>query len=166
MTVTAKDNCGEEGFALYMAIGFIVLITVLAGSVGNRINTTIVSELRQSDSKKVLTQAETALSEGWDRVFTEDGTDADWLLSATGDSGAQAITDRDNCLASRDANYTGFFVSSGVTSSDVRRRYFIRKDSDDYFIFGCGLTDENTRAALSVVYASGGTYSLIRQRRY
>ena len=57
----------EQGFALYMAIGFIVLITVLAGSVGNTLNTAIIAELRQGDSRKLLDEAETALSAGWAR---------------------------------------------------------------------------------------------------
>lgn len=156
----------EQGFALYMAIGFIVLISVLAGTVGNRLNTAIVSELRKADSQAVLIAAETALSEGWDYTYTQDGLDGDWLTGATGDSTSLAIADRDNCLATRDSNYLTFYVASATTQSDIRRRYFIRKDGTDYHIFGCGFTDADRRAAIAVFYASGGSYSLVRQRRY
>ena len=85
-----SEQGSEQGFALYMAIGFIVLITVLAGSVGNTLNTAIIAELRQSDSRKLLDEAETALSEGWDYVFTQDGYDADWLSGAVSDSSLAA----------------------------------------------------------------------------
>lgn len=160
------ERQSEQGFALYMAIGFIVLISTLAGTVGSRLNTTIVMELRKSDSSAVLVEAETALSEGWDFVFDEDGADPNWFASAVGDSSAQAITDRDNCLATRDANYADFYVASQVTNSDIRRRYFVRKSGTDYTLFGCGFSDIDTRAALVVIYASGGSYTLTRQRRY
>lgn len=156
----------EQGFALYMAIGFIVLISTLAGAVGNRLNTAIVMELNKADSMAVLVEAETALSEGWDYVFTQDGIDPNWLSSATGDTSAAAIADRDNCLALRDANYASFYVASQVVSSDLRRRYFVRKNGDDYSLFGCGFSDSDIRAALVIIDATGGSYTLTRQRRY
>lgn len=163
-TIAKRD--AEQGFALYMAIGFIVLISALAGTVGNRLNTTIVLELRNIEGNKVLVEAETALSQGWEFVFDKEDNDPNWFASAVGDSSAQAITDRDNCLATRDTNYADFYVASQVTNSDIRRRYFVRKSGSDYTLVGCGFSDADTRAALAVLNASGGTFSLTRQRRY
>ena len=155
----------EQGFALYMAIGFIVLITVLAGSVGNTLNTAIIAELRQSDSRELLYEAETALSEGWDYVFTQDGIDANWLSSAVSDTSATGLEDRTNCLSSRVTSVSDYFIASQVTSSDIRRRYFVRKDGDDYFIFGCAFEGSNRRAAMVEMDSSGG-FTRTRQRRY
>ena len=155
----------EQGFALYMAIGFIVLITVLAGSVGNTLNTAIIAELRQGDSRKLLDEAETALSAGWDYVFTQDGLDPTWLDSAVSDTSLAALDDRTNCLTSRVTSVSDYFIASQVTSSDIRRRYFIRKDGDDYFIFGCAFDGSNLRAAMVEMDSSSG-FTRTRQRRY
>lgn len=161
---TKRQN-GEEGFALYMAIGFVVLITVLAGSVGNRLNTAIVAELRQSDSRKLVEHAETALSQGWDYVFTQDGLDPDWLDSAASDSSTDALADRTSCLTSRVTSVSDYYIASQVTSSNISRRYFVRKDGDDYFIFGCAMQGNTLRAAMVEIDSSGG-FTRTRQRRY
>lgn len=155
----------EQGFALYMAIGFIVLITVLAGSVGNTLNTAIIAELRQSDSRELLYEAETALSQGWDYVFTQDGLDPTWLDSAVSDSSLTALDDRSNCLTSRVTSVSDYFIASQVSSSTIRRRYFVRKDGNDYFIFGCAYEDGNIRAAMVELDGAGG-FTRTRQRRY
>ena len=158
----------EQGFALYMAIGFIVLITVLAGSVGNTLNTAIIAELRQGDSRKLLDEAETALSAGWDYVFTQHGLDSTWLNTADSDLSPAALDDRINCLTSRVTSVSPlhtYFIASQVTSSDIRRRYFVRKDGDDYFIFGCAFDGSNLRAAMVEIDSSSG-FTRTRQRRY
>lgn len=155
----------EQGFALYMAIGFIVLITVLAGSVGNTLNTAIIAELRQGDSRKLLDEAETALSAGWDYVFTQDGLDPTWLDSAVSDTSLAALDDRTNCLTSRVTSVSDYFIASQVTSSDIRRRYFVGKDGNDYFIFGCAFDGSNLRAAMVEIDSSSG-FTRTRQRRY
>lgn len=161
-----KNANSEQGFALYMAIGFIVLITVLAGSVGNTLNTAIIAELRQSDSRKLLDEAETALSEGWDYVFTQDGIDTNWLSGAVSDSSLTALDDRTNCLSSRVTSVSDYFIASQITSSDIRRRYFVSKDSsDNYTIFGCAFEGTNLRAAMLEVNASSSV-TRTRQRRY
>ena len=155
----------EQGFALYMAIGFIVLITVLAGSVGNNLNTAIVAELRQSESRNLLQEAETALSQGWDYVFTQHSSDSAWLDSAVSDSSLTALDDRTNCLSSRVTSVSDYFIASAVTASDIRRRYFVRKTGNDYIIFGCATDGSTVRAALLEVDSSGG-FSRNRQRRF
>ena len=169
MSNLPNENCDstqlEQGFALYMAIGFIVLITVLAGSVGNTLNTAIIAELRQGDSRKLLDEAETALSAGWDYVFTQDGLDPTWLDSAVSDTSLAALDDRANCLTSRVTSVSDYFIASQVTSSDVRRRYFVRKDGNDYLIFGCAFDGSNLRAAMVEMDSSGG-FTRTRQRRY
>lgn len=160
-----RRSNSEQGFALYMAIGFIVLITVLAGSVGNTLNTAIIAELRQSDSRELLYEAETALSQGWDYVFTQDGLDPTWLDSAVSDSSLTALDDRSNCLTSRVTSVSDYFIASQVSSSTIRRRYFVRKDGNDYFIFGCAYEGANTRAAMVELDGAGG-FTRTRQRRY
>ena len=49
-----RDKHSEEGFALYLAIGFIVLISLLVGSVGNRLNIAALGEARHSDRRIAL----------------------------------------------------------------------------------------------------------------
>ena len=161
-----SPRADEQGFALYMAIGFIVLISVLAGSVGNRLNSAIVSELRKGNSQILVNEAEMALSAGWDYVYTQDTLDPTWLATAIGETSAAAQADRTTCLNNRTDNLSSYYIASQVTTSERRRRYFIRKSGDDYLIFGCGLSDEGTRAAMIEIDATGGSYSRTRQRRY
>lgn len=159
------DRHGEQGFALYLSIGFIVLISVLAGAVGNRLNMTLVSELRKSGEKQALVQAETALSDGWAYVFAQDGLDPNWLDTAIGDAGLAAQTDRSTCLAGRAESLSDFYISTAQSDDDITRRYFVTKTADNYLIYGCGLNGDTTRVALLEVDASSG-YQRIRQRRY
>ena len=129
-----------------MAIGFIVLITVLAGSVGNTVNTAIIGRITPR-RRELLYEAETALSQGWDYVFRyQDGLDPTWLDSAGERFKPHRIDDRSNCLTSRVTSVSDYFIASQVSSSTkIRRRYFVRKDGNDYFIFGCARTADTRR---------------------
>lgn len=164
-TKVARAGDGEQGFALYLSIGFIVLISVLAGAVGNRLNMTLVSELRKSDDKQALVQAETALSDGWAFVFVQDGLDPNWLDTATGDASLAAQNDRSQCLAARTESLSDFYISAAQAQDDITRRYFVTKTADSYVIYGCGLNGDMARVALLEIDTSGG-YARMRQRRY
>ena len=60
-----QDKLSEQGFALYLAIGFIVLISLVAGSVGTRLNIAALSEAGQSNRRMALDDAEASLGEAW-----------------------------------------------------------------------------------------------------
>ena len=71
-------NQNQDGFALYLAIGFIVLISVLAGSVGTRLNIASLSEARQTDRRLALDDAEASLGQAWGTLSTQFALDNTW----------------------------------------------------------------------------------------
>lgn len=161
-----KQHTGEEGFALYLSIGFIVLISVLAGSVGNRLNVTALAEARAGDSRGARDDAEQALSEGWRKLQTEYALDPNYLTSASSMS-VEESADHTACVGSHESNMNDFEAFDRVPASgDSYRRYFIKRDTGLYKIYGCGFEPRGTRAAYGEYDDDGVSLSLARLRRY
>ena len=78
-----RDKHSEQGFALYLAIGFIVLISLLAGSVGTRLNIAALDEARQNDRRIALDDAEASLGEAWVTLSAQFALDETWPASAS-----------------------------------------------------------------------------------
>ena len=163
---TGPKHSGEDGFALYLAIGFIVLITVLAGSVGNRLNVTALAEARAGDSRGARDGAEQALSEGWRKLQTEYALDANYLVSVTSMS-ADESADHTACVGNYESDMTGFEAFDRIPASgDTYRRYFIKRTGGLYKIYGCGFEARGMRAAYGQYDDDGVSLSLARVRRY
>lgn len=160
------DRQGEQGFALYLGIGFIVLISALAGSVGTRLNVTALAEARAGDGRAALDRAETALSEGWQELQSEYNVISNPNYLAGHASAVSA--DFDKCVKPHDSVSTGYKeFDRSPAGGDKYRRYFIKRDGAVYKLYGCGFEPKTTRVA----YAEYDVdtilgLSLARLRRY
>lgn len=162
-----KDmNQNQDGFALYLAIGFIVLISVLAGSVGTRLNIASLSEARQTDRRLALDDAEASLGQAWGTLSTQFALDNTWPASASSATDTDVVADRDNCLAPHEADTTGFYASTRASNGNRARRFFVKRDGSSYRVYGCGFDEKGTRAAFGLYDVSGNNLSLNRLRRY
>jgi Tfp pilus assembly protein PilX len=157
---------GEQGFALYLAIGFIVLISILAGSVGTKLNIAAISEARQTDRRAALNDAEAALGLAWQTLAQEFALDDTWPAAASSASDANVTGDRDKCVGSHEAAPNGFFASERASVGDRARRFFVKRDGTSYRLYGCGYDDKGTRAAFALYEVSGSVLTLSRTRRY
>lgn len=156
----------EEGFALYLAIGFIVLISVLASSVGTRLNIVSLSEARQTDRRLALDDAEASLGQAWNTLSSQFALDDTWPASASSATDANVVADRDNCLGAHETTASSFYASARASNGNRARRFFIKRDGSTYRIYGCGFDDKGTRAAFGLYDVSGNTLNLNRLRRY
>lgn len=157
---------GEAGFALYLAVGFIVLISVLAGSVGTKLNIAALSEARKSDRRAALDEAEAGLAHGWKELSDGFALDNSWTGSAIAATDADITNDRDKCIDPFETDPTTFYPSARANNGERARRFFVKRDGNNYRIYGCGFDDNGTRIAFGLYAASGSNLSLTRLRRY
>jgi Tfp pilus assembly protein PilX len=160
------DKQSEQGFALYLAIGFIVLISLLAGSVGTRLNIASLSEARQTDRRMALDDAEASLGEAWVTLAAQFALDDGWPASASSASDSDVIADRTKCLGPHETTLTSFYASQRASNGARARRFFVKRDGSSYRLYGCGFDDKGTRAAFALYDVSGSNLSLNRLRRY
>lgn len=166
---SAHRKIGEQGFALYLAIGFIVLISVLAGSVGTRLNVTALAEARAIDSRAARDNAEQALSEGYTELRTQylPLPDPIYLDGHSEVFSAAETADHNACIGARETDLTGYkkFARTPLTG-DSYRRYFIKRDGGNYKIYGCGFDPKGTRVTYGEYADDGIALTLTRTRRY
>ena len=161
-----RDKHGEEGFALYLAIGFIVLISLLAGSVGTRLNIAALGEARQNDRRIALDDAEASLGEAWVTLSAQFALDENWPASASSASDGDLIADRSKCLGPHETTLTSFYASRRANTGDRARRFFVKRDGNTYRLYGCGFDEKGTRIAFGLYDVSGNNLTLNRLRRY
>ena len=157
---------GEQGFALYLAIGFIVLISVLAGSVGTRLNIASLGEARQTDRRAALVDAEAGLGLAWHTLAEQFALDDSWPAAATSASDSFVTGDRDKCLGAHEAAPNGCYASPRASVGDRARRFFVKRDGSNYRLYGCGYDEKGTRVAFALYSVSGAVLTLERLRRY
>jgi len=161
-----QDKHGEQGFALYLAIGFVVLISLLAGSVGTRLNIATLDEARQNDRRRALDDAEASLGEAWSTLSAQFALDETWPASATSASDSDLIADRRKCLGPHETTLTSFYASQRASNGDLARRFFVKRDGNTYRLYGCGFDEKGTRVAFGLYDVSGNNLTLNRLRRY
>jgi hypothetical protein len=159
----------EQGFALYLAIGFIVLISVLVGSVGTRLNVTALAEARRGDARQARDQAEQSLSEAYGELRRQYPlfSDPAYLQAHSEIYDAALSADHEKCVLSHEADGTGYkSFARTPNAGDTYRRYFIKRDDATYRLYGCGFSPKGTRIAYGEYDDDGGALSLVRLRRY
>ena len=161
-----QDKHSEQGFALYLAIGFIVLISLVAGSVGTRLNIAALSEARLSDRRIALDDAEASLGEAWVTLSTQFALDETWPASASSASDVDLSGDRNKCLGPHETTLTSFYASERAENGDQARRFFVKRDGNTYRLYGCGFDEKGTRIAFGLYDVSGNNLTLNRLRRY
>mgnify|MGYP006092823735 CR=1 FL=1 len=170
LALPAKAHgASEAGFALYLAIGFIVLISVLAGTVGTNLNLTAVKQARATQSRASLDSAEMALAEAWYDVRTNFDRSASPLYLVGHSEVFSAAEDADHraCVAAHESVLTGYkkYPRAPLTG-DSYRRFFIKRDANLYRLYGCGYDGESVRVAYGEYLDDGTNLSLVRARRY
>lgn len=161
-----KSASGEQGFALYLAIGFVVLISVLAGSVGTKLNIASLNDARQTNRRAALNDAEAALGLAWHRLSEEFALDNNWPAAASSASDTNVTGDRDNCVGPHEAAPTEFFASERAGIGNRARRFFVKRDGATYRLYGCGYDARGTRGAFALYQVTGSVLTLTRTRRY
>lgn len=163
----ARQSGGEAGFALYLAIGFIVLISALAGSVGTRLNVTALAEARAGDGRASLDRAEAALAEAWAVLDDEFLLDTTYLDGHTETFAAASAADFDKCVAAHDSVTAGYkSFPRTPADNDAYRTYFIKRNAGSFVVYGCGFDAKNNRTAFAEYEINGAVLDLLRMRRY
>lgn len=159
----------EAGFALYLAIGFVVLISVLAGSIGTNLNLAAVREARATQSRATLDTAEMALAEAWYELRSNFDRAVTPLYlaghSEVFDAAVQA--DFSACVSAHESELTGYrkYTRTPV-SGESYRRFFAKRDGNRYRLYGCGYDGDNVRVAYAEYLDDGTSLALVRARRY
>lgn len=155
-------NHPEAGFAMYIAFGFIALITVLVSQVGDRLNVAVLAEARETETQKLLRQADIAMQRGLIELkailpgsLPADATDVN------------AAADRSACLDGRLTSTTGFVASNRTTSGTLHTRYYLRVDGTDYTALGCALENGDARQTMARwTFTTPSTFTLVRLRQF
>ncbi len=159
----------QAGFALYLAIGFTVLISVLVGSVGTRLNIAALNEARTNDGHRAREAAQTALSQGWQELNTQFDASLNPLYLAAHSEifSAETAADQAKCIGAYESNLDGYKKFPRTPSSgDHYRRFFMKREGSTYKIYGCGFDPKSTRVAFAAYQDDGTRLSLTRLRLY
>lgn len=159
----------EAGFALYLAIGFIVLISVLAGSVGTNLNLQALQEARAIERRATLDRAEMALAEAWYELRTNFDRSASplYLVGHSEVFSADVEADHVACVGAHEGVLTGYKkFDRAPLSSDSYRRFFVKRDGTRYRLYGCGFDGDSVRVAYGEYLDDGTQLTLVRARRY
>lgn len=164
-----NGRTNEQGFALYLSIGFIVLISVLAGSVGTRLNVTALAEARAGDTRAARDRAETAMAEAYTELRAQYSPlpNPIYLDGHSESFNADETADHQACVGPHETDMTGYKKFARIPASgDSYRRYFIKRDGSSYKIYGCGFEPKTTRVSYGEYADDGVALSLTRLRRY
>lgn len=140
----------EAGFAIYAAMGFVMLMSVLVGSVGERLNNETLKNARDNASAQTL---DAALDLHHQAVVMLKGLAAPKVLP-TSSSETDAATDLAACLGARVSDTSIYIVSDKQTIDGATARYFVARVDEgsglfSFTIFGCAFEDGIYRAAES-----------------
>jgi hypothetical protein len=159
----------EAGFALYLAIGFVVLISVLAGSVGTNLNLRALQEARAIERRAALDRAEIALAEAWYELRTNFDRSANPLYLVGYDEvfSADVAADQMACVGAHEGVLKGYKkFDRAPLSGDSYRRFFVKRDGTHYRLYGCGFDGDSVRVAYGEYLDDGKQLTLVRARRY
>ena len=142
-----KPRAGERGFALYLSLGFVALMSLLVSSVGDRLNVAVLNDARRQSGLTLLQAADTALQRGWLTLQSL----APGPITLPADAvDANVDADRILCLDSRVDTPADYIASSRMVEADKDTRYFIGEESGDYIIYGCAFEDGKARQMMAV----------------
>lgn len=158
-----KRDKGEAGFALYLAMGFIVLMSILVSGVGDRLNIATLNDARHTDTTALSLAAQNGVQLGWAKLQTL----APGTISLPADATDAAMSqDRTTCLAGREDAPTLFVSSALYTQNGVAVRYYLAQQSGNYVVYGCAFKDGKKRLALGVWSYADPSFTLVRLRLF
>lgn len=180
MTHIKKKTDKESGFAIYLVIGFIALMTLTLTSMGQRINQQNRLQFAALGDKNMLRAAHQTMQLGLlDMQQAAPALAADeagWQLPI-GANNTAVTGDRQTCLDGRSAltaqNASAFTASADLTLDKIRRRYFIYDANAGgtprrFDIFGCAIRNGRARVTHGQWRFNPATqdFSLLRLLRY
>lgn len=166
----------ESGFAIYLVLGFIILVTLNLTSIGQHLTQQNKIQFRSIADQKLMQKAHMATqfglldmrSQAADIAADESG----YTLPA-GVSDSDVASHRQVCLTSRgsfsDTNAANYLPSTVVETEGIEMRYFLHDASAGstprkFEIYGCAIRNDRTRLAYGVwtFDAATQTYSLVK----
>ena len=157
-------NQNQDGFALYLAIGFIVLISCLPVR-SARLNIASLSEARQNDRRIALDDAEASLGEAWVTLSTQFALDNTWPASAS--SARRRMSSPIATIASGHMKPTQpVFTPRRRASNGDRARRFLSNAMAIHIAFTAAALMKKAHAAFGLYDVSGNNLTLNRLRRY
>ena len=139
---------GQAGFALYMAMGFIILLGLLVASVSNYLNLNALDFAHHTNQQKLVQAADSAAQNGLAALQFGRGA----LPPSASD--ALLNTHRRHCLASHvlvPTNFIGSPPYADLSDDDaIVGRYFIAVTGRTYTIFGCAINGTKARQVMGV----------------
>ncbi len=160
--IDLDENKTENGFAIYLVLGFIVIITLNLTTLGQHLTQQNKIQFKAITAQKTLHKAHTALQFGLlemrGQAAAIAANETGYALPA-GISGSDIASHRQICLTnhgSYTSSNTGDFLASAVLEDhDIKSRYFIYDASGaslprKFEIYGCAIKNNQTRLAYGV----------------
>jgi hypothetical protein len=158
-----KPRAGERGFALYLSLGFVALMSLLVSSVGDRLNVAVLNDARRQSGQTLLHAADTALQRGW---LTLQGLAPGPITLPADAFDANVAADKTLCLGGRVDTPSDYIASARMVEDDTDTRYFIDEDGGDYIIFGCAFENGKARQIMAVWTYSTPDFTLEWLRQF
>jgi len=158
-----RTRKGEQGFALYLSLGFVALMSLLVSSVGDRLNVAVLNDARRQSGQTLLHSADTALQRGW---LTLQGLAPGPITLPADAVDANVSADKTLCLGSRVDTPADFIASGRMVENEQNTRYFIDETGGDYIIYGCAFDDGEARQVMAVWSYSTPDFTLQRLRQF
>lgn len=153
----------EAGFALYLAMGFIVLMSILVAGVGDRLNIATLNDARRTDTNALSLAAQNGVQLGWAKLDSR----APGAITLPADATDVAVAqDRTTCLTGREDNPGAFVSSAPFSQNGVALRYYLAAQSGDYVVYGCAFKDGKKRLARGTWSYVDPDFTLLRLRLF
>tara|TARA_E500000178_G_scaffold333452_1_gene368458 strand:+ start:196 stop:699 length:504 start_codon:yes stop_codon:yes gene_type:complete len=158
-----SQKTGQAGFALYLAMGFIVLMSILVSNVGDRLNIATLNDARRTDTTALSLAAQGGVQRGWAKLESLAPGAISLPVNAVDTNVDQ---DRSACLGGREASPGAFISSARFIQNTVTSRYYLASQAGDYVVYGCAFKDGKKRLAKGVWAYTDPAFTLRRLRLF
>lgn len=179
-TPRQTDNPQEQGFAIYLVLGFIVLVSLNLSALSQQLDFLTKRQLSRFTQKNIYLEAHHALQFGFAEMKAEGAAilaDETGYSLAAGLSDSNLVSDREVCLTGRgsytSASAASYLSSRAVTSKNIRWRYFIYDASAgstprQFEIYGCAIKGTQNRVVYGLWEYNTSTqaFNLIRAESF
>lgn len=158
----SQVNKNENGFAIYLVLGLIVLVTLNVTSIGQHLTQQNKIQFKAISDQKIMQKAHMALQFGFLDIQSEAANiaaDESGYLLPEGMTDTYAATHKQLCLTSRgsylNSNAANYLASSVLEGDGIKARYFIYDASAGstprkFEVYGCAIKGNHTRLAYGV----------------
>ena len=155
----SHKNDAENGFIIYLALGFILLLTLLLSSTNTYLMQQASMKYQTIHTHIMLLRAQEAMQMGLLRLKGEieqfKNNESEHQITAL-TSDAEIETDRDRCLQRRgfyqSLNQTDYLSSHAIHHNNIKSRFYLHDITAEeinakriFEIYGCALQNDQTR---------------------